>query len=373
MPFQTGKGGDTAMNPEKKSLLSIQPWIGGSDPQTVHDGGSYMRITILLLSVITLSAFAADRVVLVEDFTNDECSFCWNIESQVNAFASSHIAAGEIAMIRVHVSWPGDSDPIYLANPTEQNARKSFYNVTGVPTIKFDGVITGTSNLEGSYTTRAAVPSYLDILVCRNGSDMTGTMSIRLIAEQDLDAQAPLRLFCTLVEDNVPGTGYWSGTVFMQAFRDNLFGPVGPVVAFAAPYPDTLFFEAPYNTAGWSTANLSVATFLQEYSSGNKEVMNASYGSFLGLQTGIGEGALPEAAAAIRLDANPCHGCFAGTVTIPGGSGVIDAFDLAGRRILSIDVGDGSSIEGELPEAGLYMLRLRTADGSCSTQTLISI
>ena len=332
-----------------------------------------MKAIILLLSVITLTASATDRVVLVEDFTNDECSFCWNIESQVNAFASSHIAAGDIAMIRVHVSWPGDNDPIYLANPTEQTARKSFYGVTGVPTIKFDGVITGTSNLEGSYTIRAAIPSYLDILVCRNGSDMTGTMCIRLIAEQDLSAQAPLRLFCTLVEDNVPGTGYWSGTVFMQAFRDNLFGPVGPVVEFAAPYPDTLFFEAPYNTAGWTTSNLSVAAFVQEYSSAHKEVMNSWYGSFLGLPTGIGEGSCPEAVTAVHIDANPCHGHFTGTVTIPGGTGIIEAFDLAGRRILSLEVGDGSSIEGELPETGAYFLRLRAEDGSTSTQTLISI
>jgi hypothetical protein len=95
-------------------------------------------------------------------------------------------------MIRVHVNWPNADDPIYLANPTEQNARKSFYGISGVPTIKFDGVITGTYNLEGSYTTRAAIPSHLDLLVCRNGSDMTGTISIRLIAEQDLAAEAAL-------------------------------------------------------------------------------------------------------------------------------------------------------------------------------------
>jgi len=276
-------------------------------------------------------------------------------------------------MIRVHVNWPNPDDPIYLANPTEQNSRKSFYGISGVPTIKFDGVITGTYALEGSYATRAAVPSYLDILVCRNGSDVTGTMSIRLIAEQDLGAEAPLRLFCTLVEDDVPGTGYWSGTVFMQAFRDNLFGPVGPVVEFEGPYPDTLYFEAPYNTAGWSTSNLSVATFVQEYSSAYKEVMNADYEGFLGLPTGIGTGGDGIGLPDILLDSNPCAGSFSGTVLLPGAPGTLEVFDLSGRRILSIEASDGGAVAGELPAAGVYFLRLSDAEGSTITRSLVSL
>jgi hypothetical protein len=33
-------------------------------------------IPSLLLSVLAVTVFAADRVVLVEDFTNDQCSYC---------------------------------------------------------------------------------------------------------------------------------------------------------------------------------------------------------------------------------------------------------------------------------------------------------
>lgn len=329
-----------------------------------------MKIALVLISVLSLSSIAADRVVLVEDFTNSGCGPCWSLEPTLNAFVNSHLAAGNIAPIRVHVNWPSPTDPIYLANPGEQNARKSFYNITGVPTVKFDGVLTGTSNLEGSFNTRYAVPSYLDILVCRNGTAQTGVMSIRLIAEQDLGAEATMRLFCTIVEDDVPGAGYWSSTVFEQAFRDNIFGVAGPVVEFTAPYPDTLFFEAPYSTTGWVAANLSVATFVQEYSTSHKEVMNASYENFLGLPTGIAQGG-EASGTSITLEENPCAGVFAGTVSLAAGPGVLSVYDLTGRQVTSTDVSDGASFEGVLPASGIYILRLTGGDESTAVRRLV--
>jgi hypothetical protein len=329
-----------------------------------------MRAVAFLALLLTGLAPAAERVVLVEDFTNYQCSPCWNLEPTLNAFVESHLAAGDISVIRVHVNWPGPNDPIYLANPTEQNGRKSFYGINGVPTVKFDGVITGTSNLEGAYNTRAAVPSYLQILVCRNGTEQTGVISIGLVAEQDLGAEATMRLFCTIVEDDVPGSGYWAGSVFEQAFRDNIFGVTGPVVEFGPTYPDTVYFEAPYNTAGWNTANLQVATFVQEYSSAHKEVMNARYDNFLSLTTGTGEGSGNEGGTAISIDCNPCAGPFSGTVALPSGTGVLEVYDLSGRLVMSVEVADGGGFEGDLTSAGVYLLRLAGSDGTTAAGRL---
>lgn len=321
---------------------------------------------LILLGLLACSAIAAERVVLVEDFTNSGCGPCWSFEPTLNSFVNSHLAAGDISVIRVHTNWPSATDPIYLANPTEQQARWGFYGVNAVPTIKVDGIVNGYPGIEAAYNSRKDVPCYLDIFACRNPSSGmdNGVVSIRLIAEQDLGANATMRLFATLVEDDVPGAGYWSGSVFEQAFRDNLFGPAGPVVAFSAPYPDTLFFQADYviNPA-WNQNNLNLAVFVQEYASApNKEVMNSAYYDFLGMPTGI-EGGQPQGGFEVSIAANPCRGAVRLVTGACGQStGTATLYDTAGRVVSRTVFTPGNETTLETREAGLYLLRVEVGD-----------
>jgi hypothetical protein len=142
------------------------------------------------------------------------------------------------------------------------------------------------------------------------------------------------------------------------------------VVEFGPTYPDTVYFEASYNTAGWNTANLQVATFVQEYSSAHKEVMNARYDNFLSLTTGTGEGSGNEGGTAISIDCNPCAGPFSGTVALPSGTGVLEVYDLSGRLVMSVEVADGGGFEGDLTSAGVYLLRLAGSDGTTAAGRL---
>jgi hypothetical protein len=263
----------------------------------------------------------------------------------------------------VHVNWPSSSDPVYLANPTEQNARKTCYNVTSVPWTEFDGVI-HSSNYLSSYNTRMAVPSYLDIAVCRNGSTSTGDVSIRLVAEQDLGLTS-LRLFTTLVQDDAPGAGYWSGSSFPYAFRDNLFGVVGPTVVFSAPYPDTLFFETPYTLdPGWTPANMYLITFVQQYATGlSREIANSRFDNFLGLPTGI-EDSPAVGSRALAVYPNPSGGLFSIEATLPEGiSGSVRVYDLAGRTVFEGDASQ-APLQISVAQPGIYLVRLVTDDGA---------
>ncbi len=332
-------------------------------------------ITLLLLALLT--AGAADRVILLEDFTNYQCNPCWSFEPDLNAFINSHLIAGDLAVIRVHVNWPGSNDPIYLANTPEQNARKGFYGINSVPTIKFDGVITSptsSSGLTNSFNTRSSVPCYLEIFVARNGDDETGTVSVGLVAEQDLGAQTTLRLFATLVEDDIPGSGYWAGSTFEQAFRDNLFGPAGPIVTFSGPYPDTLYFEADYDITEWVNDNLYLVTFVQEYGADDKEVMNASYDKFMDLTTGI-EGTSPAPTEPV-LTIGPCpsagsftvQAAFAGTEQAN-----IVVYDISGHTVGTETVFSGSRVDFSAEETGIYFVRLTTNDGISVTESIVVI
>lgn len=264
----------------------------------------------------------------------------------------------------MHVNWPSSTDPVYLANPTEQNARKTCYNVSSVPWTEVDGVIHA-SNLQSAYNTRIAVPSYLSILACRNGGSTTGTVSIRLIAEQDLGL-TNLRLFSTLVQDDTPGAGYWGGSTFPYAFRKNIFGVVGPTVTFAAPYPDTVYFEAPYDLEpSWTPANMYLITFVQQYATGiPREIANSSFDNFLGLPTGIDDSPAAGGGISLSISPNPSAGVFAIGAALPEGiSGSIRVYDLAGRTVFE---GDALQLplQVSVAQSGVYLVQLVTDDGT---------
>jgi hypothetical protein len=329
-----------------------------------------LRFTILILLLLAGTVPAAERIVLMEDFTNSGCGPCWNVEPQVNAFVNAHLAAGDLAVMRVHVDWPSPNDPIYLANPQEQDARKAVYGVNSVPTFKMDGILTPTAyTLQNAFNSRISVPTYLDIHVVRNGDDETGQVGVRLIAEQDLQAVTNMRLYCVIVEDNVPGAGYWAGSVFEQAFRDNLASfPYGEAVEFEAPYPDTLFFDFDYDITPWVSDELYLATFVQQIGPATKEVMNAHWAKFMDLQTGIG-GTSPGELPILVTGPNPTSGSIVVRSALPAGSaGTLTVYDLAGHVVGTATAGGTDTFEPQ--ESGIYFVRLVTDTGTSVTRSV---
>ena len=58
------------------------------------------------------------------------------------------------------MSWPSSTDPWYLANTTDNNARRTYYGVNGVPAFYLDGaVLSPYSSLVSAYNLRKAVAS----------------------------------------------------------------------------------------------------------------------------------------------------------------------------------------------------------------------
>lgn len=336
-----------------------------------------MRWLLVFALALAALAAAADRVVLLEDFTNSGCGPCWSFEPTLNSFINDHLAAGDLAVIRVHVSWPSGNDPIYLANPTEQNARKSFYGVNAVPWIQFDGVIkasTSGAGLNNAFNNRIDVSTNLSIFVARNGDDQTGTISVGLVAEDEIETSVPIRLFATVVEGEVPGVGYWSGDYFYQAFRDNLFGVAGPEVDFSGPYPDTVYFETEYDITDWVADNLHLATFVQEYSSSDKEVINARYDKFMDLQTGIEGGWLMPQSPQMAMGPNPSSGTISVTPMLPeGAAGTVAVYDVSGRRVASGRAVNGVPASYNLGASGVYLVRLTTDSGAAVSRTVAVI
>ena len=329
---------------------------------------------IIVLLILSAVAYGADRVVLLEDFTNCGCGPCWSFEPTLNAFIASH--PNDLAVVRPHVSWPSSSDPIYLANPAEQNYRKSVYGVNSVPWIQFDGIIKASNSSGGlisAFNSRMAVPCHLDISVENYVSYGSGTIQITLIAEEDL-GDTNLKVHAIIVESGIPGVGYFASSTFEQAFREELFGVTGQDVSFGPSYPDTVVVNVDYDTGGWVFENLQLAVFVQNHASSGTEVHNAWY-QYLGGVTGI-EGDDPEelnTELVIQVSPNPSGGSISVTVgELIEGTGVCAIYDTSGRCIANGTVSENAASHFEIEETGVYFARV-TSGGKIATSRIVVV
>ncbi|NOQ23572.1 MAG: T9SS type A sorting domain-containing protein [Candidatus Aegiribacteria sp.] len=332
-----------------------------------------LYITIIILT-ISCAAFAADRVVLLEDFTNSGCGPCASFEPTLNAFISAH--SSDLAVVRPHVSWPSSSDPIYQANIAEQNYRRSIYGVNSVPWIQFDGAIKATSSASGltsAFNTRIAVPCHLDIQVENYVTYESGTIQITLIAENDL-GDTDLKVHAIIVESGIPGVGAFAGSTFEEAFRDELFSSTGQDVSFGPSYPDTVVINVNYDTGSWVFANLHLAVFVQNHASSGTEVHNAWYNS-LGAVTSI-EGDEPEELntdeLVIQVSPNPSSGSISVTTAeLDEGTGVLTIYDTSGRCIANMTVHENAVSYFEIDETGVYFARVTSGEQMTTSRIVV--
>lgn len=109
-----------------------------------------MRFAILCVVVslvlVSLPALGAQRVVLVEQFTNSGCPGCNSIKDTMKVVFQDLIDQGKIVPILYHTWWPSPTDPFYLFNPEEDSLRTLYYSGVQpwidylyVPSFRFDG------------------------------------------------------------------------------------------------------------------------------------------------------------------------------------------------------------------------------------------
>jgi len=327
-----------------------------------------------MLLVLSTLAYSADRIVLLEDFTNCGCGPCWSFEPTLNAFISSH--SSDLAVVRPHVSWPSSSDPIYLANPAEQNYRRNIYGVNSVPWIQFDGTIKASTSMGGltsAFNSRMAVPCHLDIQVENYVNYGSGIIQITLIAEEDL-GDTNLKVHAIIVESGIPGVGYFASSTFEQAFREELFGVTGEAVSFGPSYPDTVVVDVDYDTGSWVFENLHLAVFVQNHASSGTEVHNAWF-DYLGAVTGV-EGDEPEELSTdelfVHVTPNPSNGSISVAAgQLNSGSGALAIYDTSGRCIANGTVSENEASHFEIEEAGVYFARIISGEKTATSRIVV--
>ena len=334
-----------------------------------------MIITALLFTlVMAINVNAQNRFVLLENFTNTGCGYCADDDVALDQLTEQHY--DEFVAVRYHTSWPDGSDPYYRFNTFENNARKNYYNVAGVPTTKVDGYLTATSpnSFYNLIVTRSNMESPLEIDIDGTYDDDTreGTLNITLRAIDDAYWDS-LYLRIALTESDLffhaPNGNDWHH----QTMRDMI--PNANGINFDMSFGDTLEFSQDFAVnQQLASDNCELVVWVQ--SDYIKEVYQAA--RFPLAQTSIAESAeLPENFSLAQNYPNPFNAKTTIYYNLKNTSTVkLEIYDLAGRKVATLtdavqSAGDYQVVwDAGSVASGVYFYHL-TADDKNLTKRMV--
>lgn len=201
---------------------------------------------ILALALVLIScapAFAVQRLVLIEDFTNDQCPPCDVIQDTMDVIFQQLRTEGKAAPFRPHVNWPSACDPMYLADLNDMETRITYYGINSVPTFQIDGNerVVGYTNpvttwynqmrtrFENAYLTPAAVSvTFHDVY--RDASTVTCDFTVSYDeAVEDVGASQTVYMVCVETNHNYLAGKEWYP---FRGFSEE-DGPAGAAIALA--------------------------------------------------------------------------------------------------------------------------------------------
>ncbi|MCD4664927.1 MAG: hypothetical protein K8R68_06610 [Bacteroidales bacterium] len=154
------------------------------------------------------------------------------------------------------------------------NARFNYYGVTGIPTVKFDGVLTGGSgyaNYLAKYNVRIAIPSSFTIDMDGSNSGMIDyevELTIEKVAAASTDN---LVLQVVLTESHIPHN--WGGLSEVNFVERTMIpNHLGTTLDFSSN--DTINITLNFSKdADWVVENCELSVFIQNNST--KEIQQA--------------------------------------------------------------------------------------------------
>ena len=238
-----------------------------------------VALAFLMAAGLMPESNAAQRLVLVEGFTQWNCGPCasWNPQERsiLEAFTRDTVVA-----MKIHGWWPGQNNDMYhLWNVSETTARINLYGCNWVPWGMCDGIIdmrnVSQNLLRNSVRSRYALSSPCTIDFNASVAGETSiSFSGSVNAESDM-LNANTKLFAALIVDRVqyqspPGSN--GETIFDNIFRD--FWPNSTGQSFTLNAGDTYEFSGTLTKdATMDVDDLSVIVFVQTMN--NKEILQS--------------------------------------------------------------------------------------------------
>lgn len=167
--------------------------------------------------------------------------------------------------------WPSSTDPFYLANPTDNGARQTYYNITGTPTMKCDGTTASWTSIQSTIQSRMTVasPLWLDLSATVNGNNLIVTTSA--VANQTISGNYVMQIVLLDRYSYLPNSPNGQPHHYHAMLK---MAPTASGQAFSAAANDTVHHTATIAlNPSWQIANLDIACFVQNNTS--KEVIQS--------------------------------------------------------------------------------------------------
>jgi hypothetical protein len=255
--------------------------------------------TALLLAAQALPK----KYVLLEHFTNSRCSICASKNPAFFTLIDQY--PNDVHHLSIHPSVPYSNCLIYLANPTQNNARTAFYGVNGTPRVALNGTLVPVaSQLLPTATLQAALgqESPIALEVQEAGAAPTKTAAVTVRVYGNVPA-GNYKLFAAVAESTVNYASPNGEAKHHDVFRAMLTNIDGDNITLPATGGSTTFnFTYNYTAPNGWTSNfdsLYVLAFVQN--AATKEILNSGT-RFDPVFTDIREAAAPQS---VRIQPNP--------------------------------------------------------------------
>ena len=250
-----------------------------------------MKKILFFALVVSSFILGAEKKALTEIMTNETWPYCGPQDAAFDAYFdpnnTNYVGEENVAnwaRVKYSMSWPSSTDPFYLANSTEQNARRTYYGVNGIPAGFGNGSSAGSSAATWRSSGLSNIGDPTPVSIVFNGGmiDDELQMSVTVSSESDLST-TDLRLFVCTSIDSVYYNSPSAYDDFENVFIDFLTSSSGQDLdldgvnditeefnwSMPSPWPNT------NPNIIWDISDLNVIAFVQNYTS--KDVLQAEW------------------------------------------------------------------------------------------------
>ncbi len=303
-------------------------------------------------------------------FTNSGCGPCVQANQALDAYMPGQ--GNDVALMRIHVSWPYGGDIMYLHNTAQANYLVGEFNVSGVPDFWLDAfwylAHTGTDMVNGLEEAKTWIsPMHFDLQWIPTSEQLAVTVNIT----GNLRPEGDYQLFASLTEDNIYHNGGNGEPVHMQAFR-RMFPDVTYGIAVDGTVgPHTYLVDMPLDPE-YVYEELRGTVYVRDMESG---VILQSGTNFLHVIEGGTD--VDETAAAFGLKGsypNPFNPKTRIEYSLEtAGYAKLQVFDVSGRLVRTLHEGvldagahsaewNGMDDSGQSVASGIYMIQLASSE-----------
>ncbi|MBK9453828.1 MAG: T9SS type A sorting domain-containing protein [Bacteroidetes bacterium] len=254
-----------------------------------------LQILCLLLLAIQGMKAQVPKKVLVEHFSNTNCSICANRNP---AFYANYNMQSNALHLAIHPSAPYPNCLLSQQSSPQNDARTNHYGIYGgTPRLVINGTVISTGANYGAssiFTPFVGQTSPASIRIVQEKFGMDSIVALISVKTEAVHTLGNLVLFVALSEDTVNYTGGNGETAHFDVFRKALTDATGTPFTLPATVGDSMVFRV--SSAAdpiWDFSRIYTMAVVQE--AGNKVLVQAAAaapgenGSTTGVTSGLGQ------------------------------------------------------------------------------------